>query len=139
MFNLNIHDYCKQIFKSIIYNKYNNGYIYTLEILKNIFENVKESVADVFHNLENKNMFYQELLREFKEMNLKFKEFGNDLRDVKAKDNDALVKIKFKKFAQVIETFGSLYKYYEFNPSLFNSNEVIITVLSYSNLFKINP
>jgi hypothetical protein len=72
-------------------------------------------------------------------MNLKFKEFGNDLRDVKAKDNDALVKIKFKKFAQVIETFGSLYKYYEFNPSLFNSNEVIITVLSYSNLFKINP
>jgi hypothetical protein len=58
MFNLNIHDYCKQIFKSIIYNKYNNGYIYTLEILKNIFENVKESVADVFHNLENKNMFY---------------------------------------------------------------------------------
>jgi hypothetical protein len=32
-------------------------------------------------------------------MNLKFKELGNDLRDVKAKDSDIFVKIKFKKFA----------------------------------------
>ncbi len=90
----------------------NYGYIFTLEIVKNIFENVKSAAIDVLQMKDNMSSFYQEIIKQFKIINTKFKELGNDLRDVKAKDQDSFVKMKFKKFAQLIETFGSLYKYY---------------------------
>ena len=51
-------------------------------------------------------------MREFKIINENFKLNNNDLRDVKAQDNDEVIKSNYLKFGIIIETFGSLFYHY---------------------------
>lgn len=57
--------------------------------------------------------FFMCLLSEFNKINSKFIEFKFDLRDVKAKDSDEVVKGKYEKFGAIIETFGAIYRYWQ--------------------------
>jgi len=62
---------------------------------------------------ENPGGFYNSILKEFKKFTREFKKNdAYDLRDVIAKDSDEVLKIKYKRFGQLIEIFGAIYMHH---------------------------
>lgn len=126
--------------KSAIVNNSSDRYISLLEILKNIFINDISASQQARQSKESPGGFYNLILKEFKKFTREFKKNdAYDLRDVIAKDSDEVLKIKYKKFGQIIETFGAIYVHHQFNLDEIKNDEVTNECLGFITIYKLNP
>ena len=134
-----IHLQVSELFKLTSSTDFDNRYISLLEIIENSSRADKFVAMELLKTKELKDSLIKEINSELFAFFRKFKKNKNDLRDEQAKDTDAIVKIKFKKLSSLIAVYGAIFQNYPFTMNEIKNNEIIKELISYANLFKVNP